>query len=129
MRRCGILALAAIAWSAPALADEEVASRDCTATVSINYFQRGHEAQVEMRVDNEYCAASKGSFVIEATTRKDGADDAEKLKFPETWQRDDDATVEMTKRYPIGDNVDLLRIRVRKLTCSCVASAEPAGNP
>lgn len=129
MKHFGFVALAAIACAAQALADEEVTSHDCTATVSINYFQRGHEAQVKMIVDNAFCPASEGSFIIEATTRKDGADNAEKLTFPETWQRDDDAAVEMTKRYPIGDNVDLLRIRVRKLTCSCIASAEPVGDP
>ena len=128
MKKPGILALVALACAPHVAADEDVASHNCTATVSLDYFQRGHEAQVEMAVENPYCAASQGSFVIEATIREDGADEAEKLSFPETWQRDDDAAVDITRRYPIGDNVDLLRIRIRKVTCSC-AKTEEAGNP
>ena len=124
MKNTGILALAALACAPYAAAEEEFASRNCTATVSLNYFQRGHEAQVELAVDNPHCAASEGGFVIEATVREDGVAEAKKLSFPETWQRDDDAAVEMTRRYPIGDNVDLLRIRIRKVTCSCAETGE-----
>jgi hypothetical protein len=129
MRRRGFLVLAAIVCAPPAVADDEIASRDCTATVSLDYFQRGHRAQVELAVDNPYCAASNGGFVIEATVREDGVDEPRKLTFAETWQRDDDATVEMTRLYPIGDNVDLLRIRIRKLTCYCAAAAPTTGDP
>ena len=43
----------------------------------------------------------------------------EKLRFEETWQRDNDQPVIIEKRYPIGDDVELKRIRIRKVACAC----------
>jgi len=127
---------------APAAADESVSfsktmkmeveqeTTGCVASASFEYLQRGAEAEVEARIENDDCAASSGEFVVEAMIRADGIDEAEKLKFPETWSRDDDASIVLTRRYSIGDNVDLLRIRIRKLSCTCnVAAEEPASNP
>lgn len=101
----------------------------CSATASVDYFQRGPEAEIEATIDNPDCAASSGDFVIEVTVRADGADESNKLKFPESWSREDDASVVMTRRYPIGDDTDLLRIKIRKMRCSCATETEPASNP
>jgi hypothetical protein len=101
----------------------------CVATASLEYFQRGAEAEAEATIENHDCAASSGEFVVELTVRKDGADQSQKLKFPDTWSRDDDSPVVLTRRYPIGDNTDLLRIRVRKMRCTCADLVEPASNP
>ena len=35
------------------------------------------------------------------------------------WQRTDDADVTFTADYPIGENVELLSVRLRGLTCTC----------
>ena len=94
-------------------------STECEATAVLEYFQRGGEAEVEATIENHDCAASSGEFTIETTVRADGQMDSEKLSFPETWSRDDEDPVVITKRYPIGDNVDLMRVKVRKLRCEC----------
>ena len=117
IRRC--LACLALAVSADAAAAEEYASQSCRATAAFDYFQRGAEAEVEARIDNPHCAASSGDFFVEITVKADGADAPEKLRFEEAWSRADAQTVVFARRYPIGDNVDLLRIRIRKLTCAC----------
>ncbi len=109
----------ALATSTAAVAAEEYVSQSCRATAALDYFQRGAEAEVEARIDNPHCAASSGEFVVEVTVKADGADAPEKLRFEETWSRADEQTVVFARRYPIGNNVDLLRIRIRKLTCAC----------
>jgi len=91
----------------------------CMASASFDYLQYGPEAEVEATIDNDDCAASSGEFVVVATIRVDGEEEPRKLRFPETWRRDDDSPVLLAKRYPIGDNADLRRIRIRKLTCIC----------
>ena len=95
----------------------------CEATASLEYFQRGAEAEVETTIENPDCATSSGEYAIEATVRTDGQTVSEKLSFPETWSRDNNESVVITKRYPIGDDVDLLRVKVRKLHCECSEEA------
>jgi len=98
-------------------------STECEATAVLEYFQRGGEAEVEATIENPDCAASSGEFTIETTVRADGQMDSDKLSFSETWSRDDEDPVVITKRYPIGDNVDLMRVKVRKLHCECSKEA------
>jgi hypothetical protein len=107
----------------------ESQTNHCAATASVDYFQRGPEAQLEATIDNHDCAASSGKFVVEVTIRTDGAEASEKLKFPETWSREDDASVVVNRRYPIGDDTDLLRVKVRNMRCTCTEATEPASNP
>ena len=95
----------------------------CEASALLEYFQRGAEAEVETTIENPDCATSSGEYAIEATVRTDGQTDSEKLSFPETWSRDNNESVVITKRYPIGDDVDLLRVKVRKLRCECSEEA------
>ena len=94
-------------------------STACEATAVLEYSQHGAEVEVEATIENYDCAASSGEFTIETTVRADGEMDTDKLSFPETWSRDDEDPVVITKRYPIGDNVDLMRVKVRKLRCEC----------
>lgn len=96
----------------------------CQATASLDYFQRGNEAQVETSIDTEDCSAAEGAFVVKLTIRADGEEEPSVLDFEETWERNDDAPVESMRRYPIGDNVDLLRVRTRKLSCTCSTDGE-----
>jgi len=35
------------------------------------------------------------------------------------WQRSDDQDVSFTSDYPIGDDVDLVSVRLRGLSCTC----------
>lgn len=95
----------------------------CQATASLDYFQRGNEAQVETSVHTEECGAAEGNFVVSLTVRGDGDDEPRVLNFEETWERSDDIPVESMQRYPIGDDVDLLRVKTRKLSCKCTSAA------
>ena len=101
---------------------------NCVASVSLDYFQKGATAEVEMVIENTACEAASGTFVIEATVRVDGKQEAQKLKFPESWQRVDSAPLTFARSYPIGDNADLLRVRIRNLKCACSDDAAPADN-
>ena len=104
----------------------ESKSSHCQATASQDYFQRGAEAQVETSIDTDECGPAAGSYVIKISVRADGEEEARVLEFPETWERSDDAPVEIVRRYPIGDDVDLLRVRTRKLSCNCTAASAEA---
>ncbi len=117
-----ILALASMVFASATAADEGERAKSCSVTASLDYFQRGAEAEVETTIENDDCGASRGSYVIEAAIRADGAQGPEKLTFPETWERNDDQAVIITKRYPIGNDVDLLRVKIRKLKCTCDAA-------
>lgn len=112
------------------LKTEQYNSNSCESTAVLEYYQRGTEAAVETTIENPDCAASSGEFTIEATIRADGQMDSVKLSFPETWSRDTDEPVALAKRYPIGDDVDLLRVKIRKLRCECSEeAAEPDVEP
>ncbi len=116
--RCCLAGLA-LAWATTAGGAEEIVMQRCGASVALDYFQRGAEAEAEMTVDTLDCAAASGSFVMEVTIRADDADGPEKLTFEESWSRDDNKPVTLKRKYAIGDDVQLLRIRIRKVACSC----------
>lgn len=96
----------------------------CQATASLDYFQRGAEAQVETSIDTDDCGAAKGDYVVKLTIRADGDQESKVLTFDETWERSEDTPVETMRRYPIGDGVDLLRVKTRKLSCTCTGAGE-----
>ena len=134
------LALAILLVSTHAWADNEISntvtksktieikleseSGMCQATASLDYFQRGAEAQVETSIHTEDCAAAKGDYVVKLTVRADGDRESKVLSFDETWERSEDTPVETMRRYPIGDGVDLLRVKTRKLSCTCTDAAD-----
>lgn len=94
----------------------------CLATVAIDYTQRVTLASVEGTVENPDCSASSGSFKVLVTLRE-AAGDVRTLEFTERWSRDDDRPVPFKADYPIGEDVDLLRVRPRSLSCSCGGEA------
>ncbi len=120
MRYVLFVICSALLWTSAA-ADRQ--TNACEATAALRYFQRGAEAEVETTIEILDCAASSGEFTIETTVRTDGQMDSDKRSFPETWSRDNDEPVVITKRYPIGDDVDLSRVNVRKLRCECSEEA------
>ena len=48
------------------------------------------------------------------------------LEFSDKWQRSDGPDVKFAADYPIGQNVDLVSVRVRDLKCTC---GDPPANP
>ena len=96
--------------------------RSCKATIELEYYQKGAAVHVESVLTNAACAASSGSYVIEVRYRGDDAE-LKSMAFPETWQRDDDQPVKAASDYAIEDDVDVVRVRPKKLRCQC---SEPA---
>jgi hypothetical protein len=91
----------------------------CEATTLTEYFQRGNAARVSGRVSISACpAGTTGSYNVVARVR-DGSGEIKPLEFSETWQRDDAEDVVFEADYPIGDEVELVSVRVRGLKCTC----------
>lgn len=90
----------------------------CHVSVNIGYLQKNESAIVDVTLDNPDCAASSGSYAV-AVKYRDQNNDSQTVEFEETWQRDDDEPLETRKDYYMGDNVDLISVRVRKPKCVC----------
>jgi hypothetical protein len=94
-------------------------NRQCETKIDLEYSQRDTIARATGVIKNETCAASEGQYEIEARIENENGE-SQSLIFEESWQRDDDQPVEFTADYPIGENVELIRLRSRGLSCSCV---------
>lgn len=100
---------------------QEFATDLCQAQLALEWYQKGPSVHVESELSNDTCGASSGSLVIRVSYR---GDDGETVSadFPETWQRDDDVPVLLERDYYLAENIDVLRVRTRKLRCVCAAS-------
>lgn len=96
----------------------ELRTKECAIDIALDFYQRDTIARIFGVIENETCAASKGSYEIEARVKHENGD-TETLVFAETWQREDDKPVEFTADYAIGENVELTRLRSRGLRCTC----------
>ena len=76
----------------------------------------------EINVDG--CTIAAGEYTVSVRTRDDSGEILN-TDFQETWERSDDQPIEFAKDYRIGDNVDLIRARVRRSSCIC-NDIEPA---
>jgi hypothetical protein len=95
----------------------------CEATTLTEYQQRNNVARVTGTVSIASCpAGTSGSFTLVARVRDDNGE-IRPIEFNETWQRADAQDHTFNSDYPIGDNVELMNVRVRGLSCAC---AEPA---
>jgi len=90
----------------------------CQANASIEYVQNDDVANVSGEIKNEDCAASGGEFTINVRYR-DSDGELQDINFAEIWQREDDRPIAFEREYLIGKNVDLIRVRTRKLNCTC----------
>jgi hypothetical protein len=90
----------------------------CEASIYYEFRQKNTVAVVDSTLSNPDCAASSGSYTVLVRFR-DENNEMQTLEYPETWQRDDDRAIESHREYFIGDNVDLVTIRSRKLRCIC----------
>ena len=103
------------------------ADNACKAVLELEYYQRGHEVRVNSTLTNPDCGASSGTYSIEVRLRDDDGNTSSK-KFDESWTRDDDEPITLSRDYPVGDGIDVLRVRPRKLRCECTveeAAPEP----
>jgi hypothetical protein len=98
----------------------------CEATTLTEYQQRNNVARVTGTVSIANCpAGSAGTFDVVARV-KDESGEVKPIEFPEKWQRDDAEDASFTGDYPIGDNVELVNVRVRNLRCTCATAPEEA---
>ena len=95
----------------------------CEATTLTEYQQRNNVARVTGTVSIASCpAGTTGSFTLVARVRDD-AGETKPIEFNETWQRADAGDHTFNTDYPIGDNVELMNVRVRNLKCTCADAA------
>ncbi len=107
--------------------EQTLATNACKAELEIEYYQKGSSAHVESTLTNDDCGASSGSYVIQVRYR--GADRQTRSKeFAELWERTDTAPVLVEKDYYIADDVDIVRVRSRKLKCTCVPEESADSN-
>ena len=90
----------------------------CAAAIEVTYTQRDTMASVEGTVENKECGPSSGDFKLVVSIRNDDQE-LTRVEFVESWQREDDQPVRFTGTYPIGENVDLVRVRPVHLRCTC----------
>ena len=95
-------------------------SRVCAARVEISYSQRNTIAETEGTIHTADCAAASGVYTIAARYRDENGE-IHSVETEETWARTDDQPVHFSARLTIGDNVDLVRVRARKIRCECAA--------
>lgn len=96
----------------------ELPTAQCEATSTTEYQQRNTVARVNTTLSIGGCTAASGELTV-ATRTRDAAGEVKSVEFSETWQRSDDHDVKLSADYPIGENVDLVSVRVRGLTCTC----------
>jgi hypothetical protein len=99
-------------------------TRECSATTTTESRQLNTVARVNTTLKIEECTAASGAFTIALVIRDESGAD-KPLEFEETWQRSDVLDVEFTADYPIGENVDLLDVRMRALSCTCADDPAP----
>ena len=93
----------------------------CGASTTTRYQQRDTVARVSGTLEIHDCAAAAGTFTV-AVRVKDDSGVEKPLEFSQPWQRSDDQDVAFTADYPIGENVDLVSVSLRGLTCTCSGS-------
>ena len=103
----------------------------CHAEVAISYVQMYDKVRVDTTIEHDDCAASGGDYTLRMRSI-DAAGEARVDEFEESWQRDDAATVEIRRFYPVDPERELkwMRVRtVRKTNCQCIEAETGEGQP
>ena len=99
-------------------------AEQCEASTYTEYQQLNNVAQISGTVSVSMCpAGTTGSFTLVANVKNE-AGAITPIEFSETWQRADTQDHVFDSNYPIGDNADLMSVRVRNLTCTCEGSTQ-----
>ena len=107
----------------------------CSASTTTEYEQRNTVARISSTFSIADCTLASGEFSVVVRVKDESGGEKPPLEFSETWQRSDADDVRFTADYPIGENVDLISVRLRGLTCTCGDAAPlaeevvPAGPP
>jgi hypothetical protein len=95
----------------------------CSASLEFEYQQKNTVAAVDSTLDTLDCGAASGGYTVLVRFR-DANNELQSLEYPVTWQRDDDKVITASAEYVIGEDVDLVTVRPRKLRCLCAPSEE-----
>ena len=106
----------------------EYGAGGCKAELRLEYYQKGADAHVKTMLSNEECGASSGDYTIRIRY-KDAQGESGQVEYEEAWNRDDDAVVTSEKDYFIGDDIDLVRVNSRGLSCNCTESPTKEDEP
>ena len=90
----------------------------CAVTIEVAYTQRDTSVGVEGTVANGVCGASSGDYKLVVILRNENGE-MQTLEFIESWQREDNQPLKFSGAYPIGENVEVVRVRPVQLRCSC----------
>lgn len=90
----------------------------CQSNVAIEYQQRDDIASVAGKITVNDCTRASGDFIVSIRIR-DESGEVQNIEVAETWQRTDNAPYPFARDYPIGKNVDLVRVRARRAHCIC----------
>lgn len=96
-------------------------TRVCSARVEIEYSQRNTIAEAEGTIHTEDCDAASGVYTISARY-KDEIGEIHNAESEMRWSRSDDQPVHFADELVIGEDVDLIRVRARKIKCECAAT-------
>ncbi len=99
----------------------------CKANLQLEYWQKGDVAEVQSVLTNPECAASSGEYTLRVRYR-DNDGEVRTDEYPETWSRADAEPIQSKKQYSIGDDVDLVRVRSRGLSCICADEFSSGNN-
>ena len=105
----------------------------CSATTTTE--QRNAVAHISTTFAIADCPRASVAFSVAVRVKDESGEEKPPLEFSETWQRTDANDVRFTADYPIGENVDLISVRLRGLTCTCgdagalAEGVAPAGPP
>jgi hypothetical protein len=99
---------------------------ECEAVATTEYRQQNTIARVASTIELRDCSvAASGEFTFFVSVRDDSGE-IKPLEFKETWQRGDDRDVEFAADYAIGEDVELVSVRMRGLTCTCADAPSTA---
>jgi len=104
------------------------AEQACAAQIYFTYLQKNTVAVVDSTIENTECEASSGDYTVLVRFR-DENNEIQSLEYTETWNRDDNQAIESRKEYFIGDDVDLVTVRSKKLRCVCDHAREEGEAP
>jgi hypothetical protein len=98
----------------------------CEVTATTEYSQSNTVARVDGTINIRNCSTgSTGTYNIVVRVR-DEKGEINSLEFSDKWQRSDGQDVKFAADYPIGQNVDLVNVRLHDLRCTC---ADPPADP
>jgi hypothetical protein len=90
----------------------------CQASASIEYSQYDDVARVSGQITKNGCTKAGGDYTV-AVRFRDANGDVHNLEFEELWTSSSELPVLFSAEYEIGKNVDLVRVRTKRLECVC----------